>query len=198
MRIYVLTLLTIYTSIAAAQSLPRSLPAKRTASPIKIDGVLDDAAWKDAPAALGYTEFRPTPFKKEDSSIRTEAYMLYNDEGIYVSGYCHETTRDSIAAELTGRDGFGTNDYIGVIFDTYNDKINGFEYFVTPYGEQWDAKMSPNPNGNSEDFSWNSVWKSAAIIRNDGWSFEMFIPYFTSIPPLTCLVQFFASAALYG
>ena len=177
MRIYVLTLLTIYTSIAAAQSLPRSLPAKRTASPIKIDGVLDDAAWKDAPAALGYTEFRPTPFKKEDSSIRTEVYMLYNDEGIYVSGYCHETTRDSIAAELTGRDGFGTNDYIGVIFDTYNDKINGFEYFVTPYGEQWDAKMSPNPNGNSEDFSWNSVWKSAAIIRNDGWSFEMFIPF---------------------
>src|SRR5436190_1664665 len=111
MRIFVLTLLTICTSIAAAQSLPRSLPAKRTTLPIKIDGVLDDAAWKDAPAALGYTEFRPTPFKKEDSSLRTEAYMLYNDEGIYFSGYCHERTKDSIAAELSGRDGFGTNDY---------------------------------------------------------------------------------------
>ena len=177
MRIFVLTLLTIYTSIAACQSLPRSLPAKRTTLPIEIDGVLDDAAWKDAPAALGYTEFRPTPFKKEDSALRTEAYILYNDQGIYVSGYCHERTKDSIAAELSGRDGFGTNDYIGVIFDTYNDKINGFEYFVTPYGEQWDAKMSPNPNGNSEDFSWNAVWKSAAIIHNDGWSFEMFIPF---------------------
>ena len=30
----------------------------------EIDGILDDEAWKDAPAALGYTEFRPTPFKK--------------------------------------------------------------------------------------------------------------------------------------
>src|SRR5438876_1120825 len=48
MRIFVLTLLTICTSIAAAQSLPRSLPAKRTTLPIKIDGVLDDAVWKSA------------------------------------------------------------------------------------------------------------------------------------------------------
>jgi hypothetical protein len=28
----------------------------------------------------------------------------------------------------------------------------------------------------TEDFSWNAVWKSAAVIHNDGWSFEMFIP----------------------
>jgi hypothetical protein len=40
-----------------------------------------------------------------------------------------------------------------------------------------DAKVSPNTNGNSEDFSWNAVWKSAAKVQNDGWSFEMFIPY---------------------
>lgn len=177
MRIFILMVAIISSLCISAQTVHRTLPAKRTTLPIKIDGILDDAAWKDAPAALDYTEFRPTPFKKEDSAIRTECYMLYNDEGIFISGFCHERTKDSIAAELVGRDGFGTNDYIGVIFDTYNDKINGFEYFVTPYGEQWDAKMSPNSNGNSEDFSWNAVWKSAAVIRNDGWTFEMFIPF---------------------
>jgi len=58
-----------------------------------------------------------------------------------------------------------------------NDKLNGFEYFVTPLGEQMDAKQSYTLTGNSEDFTWNSVWKSAAKIHNDGWSFEMFIPY---------------------
>jgi hypothetical protein len=177
MRFFICLVLLVSLTSASAQITPKTLPAKRTTLPIKIDGILDDAAWKDAPAVLGYTEFRPTPFKKEDSAIRTECYMLYSDEGIFISGFCHERTKDSIAAELVGRDGFGTNDYIGVIFDTYNDKINGFEYFVTPYGEQWDAKMSPNQNGNSEDFSWNAVWKSAAVIRNDGWTFEMFIPF---------------------
>jgi hypothetical protein len=33
----------------------------------------------------------------------------------------------------------------GIIFDTYYDKLNAFEYFVTPLNEQWDAKMSPPP-----------------------------------------------------
>ena len=160
-----------------AQTPPKQLASKRTSSVFRIDGVLDEPAWKNAPAALGYTEFKPTPFRQEDSANRTEVYMLYSDEGIYIGGYCHERTKDSIAAELNGRDGFGNNDFVGVVFDTYKDKINAFEYFVTPLGEQMDAKMSPNPNGNSEDFTWNAVWKSAAKIHGDGWSFEMFIPF---------------------
>jgi hypothetical protein len=177
MRIPACLLFSIFSLSLFAQSSPKTLIAKRTISPIKIDGVLNDSAWKDAPAALGYTEFRPTPFRKEDPELRTEVYMLYDNEGIYMAGYCHERTKDSIAAEINGRDGFGNNDFIGFTFDTYKDQINGFEYFVTPNGEQMDAKVSPNQNGNSEDFSWNAVWKSAAIIHNDGWSFEIFIPF---------------------
>jgi len=160
----------------------RQLPAIRRTQPIKIDGNLDDAGWKDAPTMTDLVEFRPTVGRHEDAGTKTVVHLVYDDEGIYCGGYCYERTKDSIAAELAGRDGMeGTNDYFGLILDTYYDKLNGFEYFVTPLGEQWDAKMSPNPNGNSEDFTWNSVWKSAAIIHSDGWSFEMFIPY-SAIP----------------
>lgn len=178
-----LTALTCVCSLLNAQTTtsqkapPRQLAAKRVTGTIKLDGLIDDAAWKDAPSANGYTEFRPTPFKPEDPANRTEVYMLYDNEGIYLGGYCHERTKDSISKELRGRDGFGNNDFIGFIFDTYYDKINAFEYFITPLGEQMDAKMAPNPNGNSEDFSWNAVWKSAAVIHDDGWSFEMFLPF---------------------
>jgi hypothetical protein len=166
-----------FTCIAYSQSqkpAPKTLVAKRTTAEFKIDGILDEAGWKDAPAALGYTEFRPTPFRPESEQNRTEVYMLYSDEGIYLGGYCHEKTKDSISTELNGRDGFGNNDFIGFVFDTYNDKINGFEYFITPLGEQMDAKMS---NGGNEDFGWNAVWKSGAKILNDGWTFEIFIPF---------------------
>jgi hypothetical protein len=176
--IFTVTLISLVSLQTLAQTPePKKLAAKRTSQPIKVDGLLDDAAWKDAPAALGYTEFRPTPSRKEDHENRTEVYMLYNDEGMYFGGYCHEKTKDSISTELNGRDGFGNNDFIGFILDTYNDKINAFEYFVTPLGEQMDAKMSPNPNGNSEDWSWNAVWESAAKLHADGWTFEMFIPF---------------------
>lgn len=162
---------------SAQQPAPRQLTAQRTTKPVKIDGIPDEEAWKDAAVMTDMVEFRPVVGRKETPDNKTIAYLMYNDEGIYFGGYCHEKTKDSIATELAGRDGFGTNDYIGIIFDTYYDKINGFEYFVTPLGEQWDAKMSPNQNGNDEDFSWNAVWQSGAVIHNDGWSFEMFIPY---------------------
>ena len=157
----------------------RQLPAKRTKQIVKIDGLLNDSAWKDAAMMTDLIEFRPKIGRKEDYANRTETYLMYDDEGIYFGGYCHERTRDSIAMELKGRDGFGTNDYVGIIFDTYFDKLNGFEYFVTPVNEQWDAKASPpgSSDNGGEDFTWNAVWQSGAVVHNDGWSFEMFIPY---------------------
>ena len=167
----------LVTTAAYSQSEKKKLPAKRIHSAIKIDGVLDEAVWKDAPVADKFIALRPTPFIPENSDNATQVYFVYDNMGIYVGGYLHEKNKDSIAAELVGRDGFGNNDFLGVIFDTYYDKLNGFEYFVTPLGEQFDAKQAPNTNGNSEDFSWNAVWQSASKINADGWSFEMFIPY---------------------
>jgi len=167
----------LLTTTAFGQTEKKKISAQRISTSLKIDGILNEAEWKTTPVADKFIALRPTPFVPEIEDNRSEMYFLYNDNGIYIGGYFHEKTKDSIAAELVGRDGFGNNDFAGVIFDTYNDKINGFEYFVTPLGEQFDAKQAPNPNGNSEDFSWNAVWQSAAKIHNDGWSFEMFLPY---------------------
>ena len=155
----------------------KNIKIKKTTEIIKIDGLLNDAAWKTAPVADNFTELEPTPFKPERPGYETKVYFLYNNEGITIGGYLFEKTKDSIAAELTGRDGFGNNDFIKIIFDTYQDKQNGFEYFVSPFNEQYDAKVAPNSNGNNEDFAWNAVWQSATKINEDGWSFEMFIPY---------------------
>ena len=155
----------------------KSITIKKLQGVIKIDGDINDTAWKLAPLANKFTEFQPTPFKIESAINRSEVYFLYDNIGFYVGGYFHEQTKDSIAAELTGRDGFGNNDFVGIVLDTYNDKQNGFEYFLTPLNEQFDAKVAPNSNGNNEDFAWNAVWQSATKIYDDGWSFEMFIPY---------------------
>jgi Domain of unknown function (DUF5916) len=158
----------------------KELSAKRTTKSVKIDGLVNDEAWKDAAIMTDLVEFRPKTGVVESPENKTIAYLMYDDEGIYFGGYCYERTKDSIARELAGRDGFGMNDYVGIIFDTYHDKINAFEYFITPLGEQWDAKMSPpaaGSNNGGEDFNWSAVWKSGAVIHNDGWSFEMFIPF---------------------
>jgi len=152
----------------------KKIPAKRATASIKIDGNLDDAAWKDATIATDFVEWRPDFGKHEAPENKTIIYLLYDNTSVYVGGYCHERTKDSISRELIGRDQVGVNDFVGVILDTYNDKINAVGFYVTPYGEQFDAKYSGNGN---EDASWNSVWDSEAKIHEDGWSFEMRIPY---------------------
>ena len=169
----------VQTSLLMGQVIPKKLPAQRTTLPVLIDGKLNDPAWKEAAKADDYTEFRPVIGRKEEQGNHTETFLMYNDEGIYFGGTCYERSLDSISKELKGRDGFGMNDYIGIIFDTYNDKLNGFEYFVTPLGEQWDAKMTSNTNSDNggEDFSLNAVLQSAVVMHDKGWSFEVFLPY---------------------
>ncbi|MBC7889974.1 MAG: carbohydrate binding family 9 domain-containing protein [Ferruginibacter sp.] len=176
-RLGVLLIILLTSSLAFTQIPKKELTAFRTSAAVIIDGNPNEEAWKNAAVADHFTELRPTPFKSEDTANATRIFIMYNNEGIYIGGNLHERTKDSIASELIGRDGFGNNDFVGIIFDTYYDKLNGFEYFVTPLGEQMDAKQAPNMNGDSEDFSWNAVWKSAAKIQTNGWSFEMFIPY---------------------
>ncbi len=158
-----------------AQPILKQVPAKRTTSLIKIDGNIDEAAWREATPATDFIEWRPNAGVQENVFNRTVIYLLYDNTSVYIGGYCHERTKDSISRELIGRDKVGVNDFVGVIFDTYNDKINASGFYVTPYGEQFDAKYSNGMNG--EDPSWDAVWDSEAKIHEDGWSFEMRIPY---------------------
>jgi len=160
--------------LKAQQPISKTLAAKRTSSAIKIDGKLDEAAWKETTPATDFIEWRPNFGGKEEKETRTEVYLLYDNTAIYISGYCHEKSKDSVSKELVGRDKIGVNDYVGIIFDTYFDKINGVGFYLTPLGEQFDAKYSTTFG---EDDSWNAVWDGESQVVSDGWTFEMKIPY---------------------
>lgn len=134
-RYYLLILVMLLAIKSNAQKQAKNLPAQRTAATIKLDGNIDETAWKEAIPATGFVEFRPSANKPEAFSNRTLVYILYDNTAVYVGGYCYENSRDSVSRELVGRDVLGVNDFVGVIFDTYNDKINGAGFYVTPYGE---------------------------------------------------------------
>jgi hypothetical protein len=65
---------------------PLELAAKRVNKPVKIDGLINEEAWKDAAVMTNLVEFRPTVGKKEEHENRTITYLMYNDEGIYFGG----------------------------------------------------------------------------------------------------------------
>ena len=146
---------------------------KRTEIAPKIDGVLDDLAWKDAQIATNFTEFRPNLGDLPTEDKKTKVQMTYDNSGIYIAAYCYDKPED-ILTQFTQRDNFGQSDFFGVIFNPNNDAQNNTEFFVFSSGTQADAVESPN---NGEDFSWNAVWESSAKIVDDGWIVEMKIPY---------------------
>ncbi len=84
----------------------------------------------------------------------------------------YESNPKQIARELTTRDSIANDDFLGFIFDTYHDGLNGVGFYTTAAGTQYDAKYAPNPNGNSEDATWNAVWDSKVHIDNQGWTAE--------------------------
>ena len=174
MKFVVVTAFAIFSFFSIqAQDSARKVSAIRTILPIKIDGSLNEEVWKTATSFKDLTEFRPTFGKKEAENTQTEMWLLYDNNAVYVAGYCHENSRDSISTELGGRDNPGINDFAGILFDTYLDKINGVGFYVTALGEQFDSKYSLG----YEDGSWSAVYQTATKITDKGWTFEMRIPY---------------------
>src|SRR5687767_12532975 len=129
--LFLLFLITDSFAQTPAATVKRQIAAVRTTIPVKIDGDINDEAWKSAAVADSFTEQRPTFGELETETAKTTMYILYDDNAIYIAGICRETMRDSIATELVGRDVVGVNDFAGVAFDTYADEINGFGFFVT-------------------------------------------------------------------
>lgn len=152
---------------------PKKMTATRVDKAPKIDGQLNDVVWKNAPIFSDFVELKPNPGRKEAENQRTEIRILYDDVAIYIAARMYESNVDSIAHEFAARDQVGNADYIGVVFDTYFDKINANGFYVTAAGSQFDAKYSTD----SEDENWNAVWESAVSTDAQGWSAEFKIPY---------------------
>ena len=169
----IISFLVCFSTVLMAQTIKKA-NAVRTDHAPKIDGILDDEAWKSAPIAGKFVEFKPVPGRLEKADQKTEVRIVYDNSAIYVAARMLETSRDSIAQELAPRDQVGNSDFFGIIFDTYLDKINANGFYVTAAGSQFDAKYSASGN---EDDLWNAVWESDVKIDDHGWSVEMKIPY---------------------
>lgn len=155
-------------------SIPRKkITIPRIAEAPKIDGILNDAAWQNAPIATNFVERQPNNGKPIPDSLKTEVKIVYDDLGIYFGATMKDPEPDKILKELTERDGIGNDDFFFILLNGYNDRQQSLQFIVTAAGVQYDAKMT---NGN-EDNSWNGIWYSAVQINDDGWVAEIFIPY---------------------
>jgi hypothetical protein len=167
--------------VAFAQS-PRSpaaaratFTASRAASPIIIDGVLDEQAWQQAvnvPVAYEWA-----PGDNIAPPVRTDCLVTYDAKNLYIAFRAYDPRPAEIRAHLMDRDDTDTliqDDHVGLMIDTFNDERRAFQFRVNPLGVQADAIFSEQDG--IEDFSWDMIWKSTGRITADGYIVEIALP----------------------
>jgi hypothetical protein len=156
----------------------------RAASPVRVDGRLDDPAWRDAPSTSDFVDIegdaRPRP------PLATRAKMLWDDEYFYVGA---ELQEPHLWATLTRHDStiFHDNDF-EVFIDPNGDSHEYYEFEINALGTGWDLLLPwPYKDGGKALNNWEIPGLLAAVhldgTLNDpgdtdrGWSVELAFPW---------------------
>lgn len=150
---------------------PPLVKAQPASSPIRVDGRLDEAAWKDAPE-ICLTQQAPEPGKS--TPFVTTAKVLVAPEGLYVGIRCADPQPSKRVAHTLQRDGdFSGDDGVTLVIDTLGDGHTAYLFQVNASGARADGLVS-GPESVSLD--WDGIWEAATAEDAAGWSVEVFIP----------------------
>ena len=105
---------------------------------------------------------------------RTEAYASYDDRHLYVIFVCHDSAPSKVRARLTRREDFGGDDFVGILLDTFHDRRRAYVFIANPNGIQLDGVTA---EGQDDDFSFDTLWKSEGRLTPFGYVVRMEIPF---------------------
>jgi hypothetical protein len=147
------------------------IAAAPLASPVQLDGRLDDAAWSAAqPASL---MAQRDPDEGQPPTERTEVRVLVGDNAIYIGARMFDSEPHRIVRRLVRRDGDVASDFLTIRLDARHDHLTSFVFDVYPAGNKGDASVGSDGFGDS---SWDPIWDVATSIDSLGWVAEVRIP----------------------
>ncbi|HEY6953056.1 MAG TPA: DUF5916 domain-containing protein, partial [Bacteroidota bacterium] len=145
--------------------------AERIRGSVTIDGDISEPEWQ-RPGFANFTQRLPN--EGAAPSQRTEVWLAYDDQALYVAARMEDTAPDSIIRILGRRDVDLTADWFQFDIDPYHDRRSGFYFALSAAGTMQDGTLY---NDEWNDNSWDGVWEGKARIDNKGWTVEMRIPY---------------------
>jgi hypothetical protein len=166
-------------STAAAQGRPEDRPSFETIraeSEIRVDGVMEEAAW--ARAARIPLPYEYQPGDNVPPPVQTDCFITYDTRNLYIGCRALDPRPAEIRAHLMDRDAIDTfvqDDHIGFMLDTFNDERRAFQFRVNPLGVQADAIFSEQDG--IEDWSWDTIWESAGRVTAEGYVVEVALPF---------------------
>jgi hypothetical protein len=149
----------------------KKVVAVRTSEPIHIDGIFTESVWQRA-GTTGFLQLEPV--EGAQPTERTEVWVAYDDDAIYVAARMYDSAPDSIFAYLIRRDREVESDRFLLYLDPYHDRRTGYYFYVSAAGVKCDGVLF---NDDWSDNSWDGVWDGKATIDSRGWTVEMRIPF---------------------
>ena len=149
--------------------------AVRVVEPIRLDGRLDDALYTQVAPISGFLQMEPQAGLP--ATERTDLWIAFDDDHIYVSFRNWDTQLDRLIATEMRRDSTTTwqgNDLVSFIFDTFYDKRNANAFTINPLGGRSDGQMV---NERQYSLDWNPVWDVKTGRFDGGWTAEAAIPF---------------------
>jgi hypothetical protein len=148
------------------------LRAARLASPVAIDGALDEPAWQGPPTATRLTQ--AAPHEGAAPSESTWVWLAFDEQALYVAARCWDSRPDSILARLVRRDADAVADWFEIWLDPYLDHRSGYYFTVSAAGVLYDGVGF---NDGQWDGSWDGVWEARARRDGSGYTCELKVPF---------------------
>jgi hypothetical protein len=168
-RVLIALLLCIPSSVLAERL---RVEIARIDTPPKIDGSLDDAIWSQASVIDDFKQVNPV--KGAAPSERTEVYLAYDADMIYIGVRCYDSEPElMIAKELRDDGDLRSGDRVLITLDTFLDRRNAFGFEVNMIGGKLDARIE-----NNSKFArhWDGIWYADGARDDEGWTVELAIP----------------------
>lgn len=163
---------------------PQGYVAYHTAGAVKIDGQLDEAAWKGIPWTENFADIEGEA--KPKPRLRTRAKMLWDEEYFYVAA---ELEEPHVWATLTQHDAviFNDNDF-EVFIDPDGDSHDYYEFEINALNTGWDLRLKkPYKDGGPALNEWEIPGLKTAVhikgtLNNPadtdvGWTVEIAFPW---------------------
>jgi hypothetical protein len=175
-RIAILAWLALVAALPAETAPGRKTPELKVpevAEPPKIDGVLDDAAWKEAAVA---TDFRL--IDGDAPKGRARLLVAQDAKNLYVAVECFEdeAALESLRTRIAEHDGdeIWTDDVVELFLDPTNRRQAYYEIIVNARGTTWDAWHAVP---NHPDKSWEPRYEVAVKVGKASWVAEFALPW---------------------
>ena len=147
----------------------------RLDAPIRVDGKLDEEVWGRIPATADFTQQRPVPGAKPTE--RTEVYIAYDDEALYVGVRLWRERPQDIARGLSRRDGQTSVERFTITLDPQRDRRTGVGFGISAAGQRSDHRHTKDDDRDGRESQFDPVWTAEAVIDSLGWTAEMRIPF---------------------